>query len=97
MLPASSEMSAYLAPAPGKKHGYKEADIKSLLTKLEEGKVNQSINQFPRNFVQPSLPAKFAKLGVKAEKLFAWLFGVFLVSESINALEREQIEVFIEG
>ena len=44
----------------------------------------------------PSRPSKFAKLGKKAEESTVWLFGDS-VSEFLDASERKQTEVSIEG
>ena len=87
-------MSANLTPASEKEDGDKQTDIKSPLTKLKDtiffaGKVNQSINQFRRNHVNLSLPAKLTKLGKKEEESSAWIFGDS-VSESIDPLENKQ-------
>ena len=94
VLQAASDMSAYLTPSPGKDYRDYQIGIKSPLTKLKDSlslvcKVSQSINQFHRNLVL--LPA-----GEKAEELTAWLFEDS-VSDSIDALEREQTVASIEG
>ena len=71
MLQAASEMSAYFTPASGKElgQGDKQIDMKSSVKELSllVGKVNQSISQFRRNLVKPSLSPKFAKLVKKVE------------------------------
>lgn len=75
--------------------------IKSPSTKLMDslflsGKINQSIDQFCRNLLKPPLPATFAKLGKKAEKSSAWLFGDSL-SEFIDVLKTgNKLQLFTE-
>lgn len=72
----------------------KQAEIKFPLTNSKDsislaGKVNQSINQFCRNPVKPSLPAKFSELGKEEEEWLATIFGDS-VPESIDPLENKQ-------
>lgn len=52
------------------------------------GKVNQTINQFRRNLIRPSLPSRFAKLADVADETSEWLFGDS-ISERVEFLEKE--------
>ena len=91
-LKAASEMTYYLRHKEDHSRN-SELDIETPLSMLKDslsiaGKVNQTINQFRRNLVRPSLPSQFAKLADKVDESSEWLFGD-CISATVESLEKE--------